>query len=71
MAQWPQNPTWHPTSTINSGKEYQAADGVTVDDMNNIIENMIYLKKYGGKVNALKIDATVSGTTLILKSEEA
>lgn len=70
MATWPQKPAWHDISTINAGIKYNAQDGVTVDDMNNIIENMIYLKKYGGKINALSIDATVSGTKLILKSEE-
>ena len=71
MPQWPEQPQWTPTSSINSGKEYQAADGVTVTDMNIIVENMLYLKKYGGKVNVMSIAATVEGTKLIVKSEEA
>ena len=71
MATWPQTPTWNPTSTINEGKQFLPADGVTVSDMNRIIENMIYLKKYGGKVNVLSVDAQVVGTTLKLTSEDA
>lgn len=71
MADWNQTPTWTDVSSINGGNQYVASDGVTVNDMNNIINNLIYLKKYGHKVNVLAIDATVSGTKLILKAEEA
>lgn len=71
MSKWPQQPTWIPTANINEGNQYQSADGVTVADMNNIINNMIYIKKYGGKVNVLAVGATVDGNKLILKSEEA
>lgn len=71
MASWPQKPKWTPVSNINAGVQYTAQDGVTVDDMNNIINNMIYIKKYGSKINTLVLDAKVEGTTLKLKSEEA
>lgn len=70
MAQWPQKPKWNALGSINAGNEYKPADGITADDMNRIIENMTYLRKYGGKVNVLSIDATVVGTTLKLSSKE-
>ena len=71
MATWPQKPEWTPVSEINTGQQYEAADGVTVGDMNKIVGNMLYLKKYGGRVNVLVADAQVSGNKLILKSKEA
>ena len=70
MTQWPQNPTWQDASNINKGNQYSDADGVTVTDMNNIINNLLYLKKYGGKVNVLVLDAKVEGTKLIVSSKE-
>lgn len=71
MASWLQKPTWNKISTINDGQQYNPADGLTAADMNKIIENMTYLKKYGSKVNTLSAQATVSGTKLKLKSQEA
>lgn len=71
MPAWSQTPEWHPITSINGGGEFLPSDGVTVDDMNNIIENIIYLKKYGGRVNVLSLNAQVIGTTLKLQSEEA
>lgn len=71
MAQWPQKPKWNNVSNINAGNKYLPADGITADDMNKIIENMTYLRKYGGRVNVLSIGAVVVGTTLKLTSEEA
>ena len=43
MAQWPQNPTWTPSSGINAGQQYQTADGLTASDMVAIVENILYL----------------------------
>lgn len=71
MANWSQTPEWIPVAHINEGNQYVAQDGVTVDDMNNIINNMIYVKKYGGRINTLSTGATVDGHTLKLQSEEA
>lgn len=71
MAGWPAKPQWNSLSTINAGVQYLPVDGVTADDMNKIIENMTYLKKYGSKINVLKIDATVVGTRLKVRSEDA
>lgn len=70
MSAWPTKPTWTPVSAINGGDAYLPADGVTATDMNRIVGNMLYLKKYGGRVNTLVIGATVSGKVLKLKSEE-
>ena len=70
MANWPTTPTWIPVANINQGSKYETSDGVTVNDLNNIINNMLYLKKYGGRVNVLKIDAKVSDHKLVLKAEE-
>lgn len=71
MANWPQTPEWIPVSNINEGQQYSEQDGITFTDMNNIINNMIYIKKYGGKINVLSIDATVSGKILKINSEGA
>lgn len=71
MASWNQNPEWTNTSDINKGNRYAPLAGVTVSDMNKIVHNMLYLKKYGGRVNVLSTSATVEGTTLKLTSEDA
>lgn len=48
MASWPSNPTWTDPATINNGNQYNAADGVTADDMNAIIKDLIYAHLHGG-----------------------
>lgn len=47
MAIWPSEPVWHDLTDVNLGQQYEGVDGVTVEDMNKIIENILYLKKYG------------------------
>lgn len=71
MSNWSQKPAWTPVAEINNGKKYEAQDGVTYADINSMIENLLYLKKYGGRVNALSIDATVENRVLKLSSKEA
>lgn len=65
MALWPTEPAWTPPSTLNKGNEYTSQDGVTIADMNAIIENLIYLYKYGGGSGAeadfTEIDALIGG----------
>lgn len=48
MANWPDSPEWSDPKTINSGNQYDAADGVLYTDMNKIISNLLYLKQRGG-----------------------
>ena len=45
MAQWSETPVWIDPAEINKGKEYTENDGVIVDDINNIVNNLIYLKQ--------------------------
>lgn len=72
MDQWSQTPAWIPMNNINGGNQYLPQDGVTVKDMNTLINNLMYLKKYGANTAVtLSTNATVVNTTLILKSEEA
>lgn len=71
MASWNQKPEWTPVRQINNGNMYAPGDGITVSDINKIVHNQIYLKKYGGRVNVLSTNATVVGTTLKLNSKEA
>lgn len=53
MANWPTSPNWIDPSTINSGNEYTVADGVTYEDFNKIVNNIIYLKDklYGAPID--------------------
>lgn len=48
MAKWPTTPTWHEPTEINGGEMFNAPDGVTDDDFNAIIENLLYLERLGG-----------------------
>lgn len=70
MANWSSDPTWIPISQINGNKIFKPADGVTADDMNKIINNMIYLRKHGNRVTIDAASAYVVGKTLYLKSAE-
>jgi hypothetical protein len=48
MPEWPTNPDWvEPDDGINGGYQYEPADGITFEDFNNIISNLIYLKNHG------------------------
>ena len=70
MAAWPQSPPWNKVSTINQGKKYTAADGVTASDMNKIIQNMIHLKTHGNQINVDASQARIEGDTLYLTLKE-
>lgn len=48
MASWNNNPSWVSPSGFNRGNTYQAADGVTYNDINSIIEDLIYLYQHSG-----------------------
>ena len=55
MPTWPTKPEWINPANINKGNKYVAADGVTVTDMNSIINDLLYLKAHssggGGSTN--------------------
>ena len=61
MPTWPTKPEWIDPSNINKGNEYVAADGVTVTDMNSIINDLLYLKEHGtgGSVRKITTSAEV------------
>lgn len=45
---------WIDPATINGGQEYNSSDGMTIDDINTIIEDLKYLKKHGGSTPAIE-----------------
>lgn len=45
MANWTGNPTWNDKSKINNGNLYDGESKVTAEDINNIFENILYLKE--------------------------
>lgn len=51
---------WVDPTTINQGKEFSASDGVTISDINAIIEDLKYLKENAGTPSSRKkYDGTV------------
>lgn len=70
MASWPTNPEWLDLTTINSGKQYIAADGVTFSDFNALVNNILYLKNKGVKMPQEKsVAITSNGTRVVLPDE--
>lgn len=67
MPNWPINPQWTEPSTFNGGKEYNAFDGVTFDDMNAIINNLMFLRNSGGLYPAGTLDIVDNGIYDIAK----
>jgi hypothetical protein len=45
MANWTGNPTWNDKSKINNGNLYDGESKVTAEDINNIFENILYIKE--------------------------
>ena len=45
MANWNTNPTYTPLTEINSGQKYVNGDGIMVDDINKLFENVKHLKE--------------------------
>ena len=45
MANWTGNPTWNDKSKINNGNRYDGDSKVTAEDINNIFENILYIKE--------------------------
>ena len=70
MANWPTSPNWIDPSTINSGNEYTVADGVTYEDFNKIVNNIIYLKNKGVTIPQEKSIAIVSNGTQTVTPDE-
>lgn len=70
MSNWNQNAEWTPSAQINNGKAFAPADGLTAQDMNAIIQNMLYLKKHGNEIRVSSASARVEGNTLFLSTEE-
>lgn len=50
MAAWPEIPEWIDPMNINGGNIFKAADGITFEDLNTLIQNLMYLKEFGGGV---------------------
>lgn len=71
MAAWDQNSSWTPSSQINNGAPYEPVDGVTAQDMNAIIQNLLYLKNHGNEINISGSTAYVQDNTLFLTPEGA
>ena len=44
MAKWSKYPEYTPLSNINGGEKYADGDGMFVDDINKLFENLKYLK---------------------------
>ena len=40
MAKWSENPVYTPLSDINSGKKYTDGDGIFIEDINKLFENL-------------------------------
>lgn len=70
MTPWPQNPSWTNIANINAGQQYKESDGITYEDMNAIIQNMMYLKTHGNQISVDTSSAYVSGDTLFLTLKE-
>lgn len=45
MANWSGSPTWTDKSKINNGNLYDGESKVTAEDINNIFENILYIKE--------------------------
>lgn len=75
MAIWPVVPVWKNPSEINDGNQYNVSDGVTAEDMNNIIEDLIYLKENGGPtadiqpVKEYSIDHNTDGEPIVIEPD--
>ena len=75
MPTWPTNPEWIGILNINKGNKYVAADGVTVTDMNTIVNDLLFLYKKGGQgigtgytVQFIS-DNNVFGSSYVLKGQ--
>lgn len=62
MASWPSDPTWTDPATINGGNQYNAADGVTADDINIMIKDLIYAHLHGGIIPSGTLRISADGT---------
>lgn len=40
MAKWSENPAYTPLSDINSGEKYTDGDGIFIEDINKLFENL-------------------------------
>lgn len=60
MPNWPTKPEWIDPANINKGNEYVAADGVTVTDMNSIINDLLYLKAHSSSGGGIEGGYTVT-----------
>lgn len=49
MSNWPDSPQWTSKENLNQGKQYEPADGLTADDINNIVKNLLYLYDNGSE----------------------
>ena len=70
MSAWPSNPDWIDPININAGNEFNPADGVICDDINAIVNDLIYLYTHGGGGGGSNVSANVplQGNEPTLKS---
>lgn len=61
--QWADDPSWKDPKTINNGNVYEDTDGVIYEDMNHIVEDLIYLRNHGGGTDTS--DATATANDLL------
>lgn len=67
MGNWPVNPPWTDPATINTGNEFESADGLTNEDINKIVKDLIYMYRHG-RGTTVVANPTVLGDELRLKS---
>lgn len=76
MSNW-DSTVWHDLTALNSGNEYTARDSVSADDLNEVIENILFLKENmgtnggGGTVQLYPPNATLSGTSLTISNSSS
>lgn len=62
MAVWPEIPEWQDPTDINKGNLYEAQDGLTFADLNKMLQNLLYLKEFGGGVTPITLEVFKNGT---------
>lgn len=72
MGAWPTDPSWVDLENINKGNEYDAGDGVTYNDLNGMMTNLLYLSNHGGeRIPFIAIDCQGQNYTLTIEPNVA
>ena len=51
MASWPTKPAWRDIAIINNGNTFLPADGLVADDVNAIVNNLLYLYEISNEIS--------------------